>query len=214
MPRKSKTEHASTQPQTVAEAEATLHLLQAKHAELQASAEQLAVARREAAFEAHTGSDHRLVSVARAVRENAADIETIGFAIHEAGNRVMIAKAFELEAADKANAAKILETCAQLEKAGRELGDAARTFSETSRQVTGLIAQLHSLGIASPSGEQYRVFGSAALKTMIAGSVWARDYPAIAPGERKTFDGLILGWTQGIRARVRGRIGAKEEIAA
>ena len=202
------------EPQSVAAAEAILANLLSKRDELQATSGQLALKRKVASYAAHTGTgEHKLVEAVRAIRENTADLESITEAIAEAENRILVAKAFELEAADKANAAKILETCAELEKAGHSLGDAARTFSETSRQVTGLLQQLHGLGISSPTGEQYRVFGSAALKTMIAGSMWARDYPAIAPGERKTFDGIVGGWVQSIRARVRGRI-PREEIAA
>lgn len=214
MPRKPKTEHASTHPQTVSEAEAVVAKLEQKRLELEAAAVELNATREMAAFRAHVGDgEHQLVSITRAIRAAEADLETLTLAIHAGRNKIAIARAFELEARDKANASAVLETCAALEKAGRDMGDAARTFSETSREVSSLIQRLHSLGISTPSGEQYRVFGSAALRTMIAGSIWARDYAAIAPGERKTFDGLILGWTQGIRARVRGRLGAKDEAA-
>jgi hypothetical protein len=79
--------------QSVAEAEATLRALEAKQIELQAVAEQLAVAKKAAFFAAHTGaSDHKLVDAVRAIRENAADIESIGEAVAEAKNRITIAR--------------------------------------------------------------------------------------------------------------------------
>jgi hypothetical protein len=194
------------EPLTVADATATLAALEKKRDELLVTAAELAEAKKAASFAAHTTGSAELVNVQRSVRANAADIESIGEAIHEAANRVLIAKAFEREAADKANAERILEVCTELEKAGNSLGAAARTFSETSRQVSGLLAQLNSYGISSPSAEQYRVFGSAATRTMLAGSFWARSFPPVAPLERKTFDSLISGWVQSIRARIRGRV--------
>ena len=210
--KKSKTvAKATLPPQSVAEAERILESLLAKRAELEASAVELNATRETAAFRAHTGDgEHQLVSVTRAIREHTAEAESLDLAIHAGRNRIMAAKAHEANIADRANASAVLEVCDALEKAGLELGAAAKTFSETSRQVSSLLQQLRSYGITSPSGEQFRILGNQALRTMISASLWSWDYPALPPGDRRDFAALIGGWTQSIRARVRGRIGAKE----
>jgi hypothetical protein len=204
--KKPKTEHASTQPQSVAEAEAVLQKLTAKREELLASREELTAAKKAAAYDSFTdaGGDH-LASVVRSVRAVDADIESLDLATHEGRNRVAVAQAIEMAARDEANASAILETCSALEKGGQELGAAAKTFSETSREVSSLIQRLHGYGISTPSAEQFRVFGSAATRTMLAGSLWAKEFPPVPPLERKSFDGIVGAWVQNIRARVRGR---------
>jgi hypothetical protein len=191
-----------------------LRALESKRDELLASREELTAAKKTAAFDSFTGSggDH-LASVVRSVRSADADIESLDLAVHEARNRVAVAQAREMAARDRANASAILETCDALEKAGRELGSAAKTFADTSREVSSLISRLHAYGITSPSGEQYRVLGGQACRAMISASLWARDFPAVAPGERRTFDGIVGGWVQSIRARVRGRLESKDEAA-
>ena len=212
--KKTKNEETSRQPQSVAEAEHILQSLLSKQTELQAAAEQLSASRQAAAFRAHVGDgDHQLVSIMRSIRESDADLTTLSEAIHEARNRVAVAQGFERAAREEANATKVLEICTALEAAGEQLGDAAKMFADASRQVSTLLHELHGLGITSPTGEQFRVFGSAATRTMLATSIWSREFPPIGPLERRTFDGIVGGWVQNIRARVSGRLGAKDEAA-
>ena len=188
--------------------------LEKKREELLAAAAELAEAKRAASYAAHTGGSHELVNIARSARATDSDLESIGHAIAEGERRLLLAKAHEADLAEQAAAGKILELCDELEKAGRELGTAAATFTSTSRQVSSLLAQLNSYGITSPSAEQYRVFGSAATRTMLAGSFWGRNFPPVAPGERKTFDGLISNWAVSIRSRMRSRVDKQPKTEA
>jgi hypothetical protein len=120
------------EPQSVAGCSAVLRDLEAKRDELQAACEELAAARKAAAYVAHTGGSHELVNVMRAIRANAADLESISEAIHEAGNRVLIAKGHEADLANQANVAEILRLAAAFRTCGNELDVAARALGRAS----------------------------------------------------------------------------------
>ena len=213
MTRKSKAKETSTQPQTVAEAEAVLQSLEGKRLELQEKAEQLAAERKDAAFSAHTGiGDHKLASVTRAIRECDADLSTLGEAIHVAANHVLVAKGHEADLANKRNATRILELTGKLREAGEKMDAACKTLGETGKELSGLFLELRGMGVSHPTLEMWLVHGGICLATAVSGTPWAKNYRPVPPLERKQFGPLISNWATGIESRVR--VPKREEIAA
>jgi hypothetical protein len=152
--------------------------------------------------------------VIAAIATNDGVLASIQEAITAAQNKVLIARAFELETADRAKAAQILELVGAFREAGQEMFDAYRTLSESGRLLTGLLAQLHAAGIRAPSWEQFNVLGDQALKTAIIDTPWGKNYWRLAPHERRTFGDLISGWATMVESRIRAQLGEQKDEAA
>ena len=189
------------QPQSVADAEAILSSLQAKRAELQATAAELAEAKKAAAFDAFTGGSAELVNVQRSVRAAESDIESIGHAIAEGERRLLLAKAREADLADQTNTAEILRVAAAFRTCGNELDAAARALGEKGRQLTNLLMRLHALGIKAPSFEQFDLLGHQAVLTALGATPWSKRYPPLPPLQRRTFAALVDGWMSSVESR-------------
>jgi hypothetical protein len=203
--KKSKTvAKATLPPQSVAEAEIVLRKLEVKREELLASRAELEVAKKSAAYDSFTdsGGDH-LASVVRSLRSADADIESLDLALAEARNRVMVAQAFERQAAAEANATKILELTRKLREAGQRMDDACKVIGQTGKELSGLLLELHGLGVRSPTMEQWLVHGGCALATAVAGTPWSRNYRSVPPLERKQFGSLVSSWATAIESRTR-----------
>jgi hypothetical protein len=210
-------QHTIEPRQTVAEAEGILVALQAKRVRLVARGVEIGDQCAAVAYDAHAAGNAKaektLADLRREGAEHASLLASLDSAIKVAGDKVLIARAYEADIADQAKAQQVRELVGALREAGHELDDACRTLSEMSRVVGRLLAQLHGLGIKHPSYEQWDVFGDAALKTAIAGTPWVKRYRIVAPLERKQFGTLIDGWAASIEARIKPQLKQTDEAA-
>jgi hypothetical protein len=194
--------------QTVAAAEAVLRDLEAKRDKLLAFGQQLAGARKSHAYAAHAVHDpdaeRELTNVAATIAINDSMLASIGEAISEAQTKLMVARAYEADVADRAKAREILELLGAFKEAGHELDDALRTLSETGRLFVGMVGQLRGFGVG-PSYEQVDVLGGQAVLTALLGTVWGKRFPRLAPHEHRSFRTLVDGWVAGPEARIRAQ---------
>jgi hypothetical protein len=205
-------------PLTVEAAEAVLADLRAKHSKLTEFAAKLAEERKALAFKAHgiddVNASHRLEKVVAATLQNAEVLASLMDAIAEAETRLMLAKALRDDVAAQAKAGQILELAAELRQCGVEMGAAAQTIEQHSRRLVGLLAQLKTLGIFSPTELQLDTLGFQCVSTLLMSTPWHRRFQHLAPGERRTFDALIGSWADNVEARIRRQQGEQKAEAA
>src|SRR5262249_35136635 len=98
-------------------------------------------------------------------------------AIAFAKNRVLIARAVEAEAAQRASAKDATGILVEFKECGRALDEAFRVVAERGQALGALLSKLHTAsGGRFPSHDQLDALGYAALQTAIGRTVWGRRF--------------------------------------
>lgn len=204
--------------QTVAACEQTLNELEAKRAKLVERCAELPELRKGAAYLAHVekspGARRTLNQVSAELATYESELASIDDAIAAAKNRVLIAQAFEADAADRARAREALEIFVAFRKCGHELDASLRALAEHGRALNDLHAKLSACGIRNPNRDQLDVLGFAALQTALMATPWAKRFRYLGPSQRQSFRALFDQWAIVAEKRLRAQLGEQEDEAA
>jgi hypothetical protein len=204
--------------QSVADCEQTLQQLEAKRAKLVARNAELPALRKTAAFAAHVeaspGARRTLNQINAESASYEPELASLDDAIAAAKNKVLIAQAFEADAADRVRAREALEILVAFKKCGHELDAALRIVGERGRELDGILAKLHAAtGVRFPTHEQVDSLGFQALTSSLMSTKWSNRFRVLAPNQRRTFGSLFDGWATGIGNRLRARLSEENEAA-
>jgi hypothetical protein len=123
----------------------------------------------------------------------------------------------EQVAAKEAEREKLLQLRGELTRfvtAGRATHQALATFVAAQAELRAALNAMHELGCSFPSGDQLRVLGGAAVHTALMETLWGRDIGRhLAPGERKTFAGLVIEWSKTIERGIDARLADGEQTS-
>jgi hypothetical protein len=96
-------------------------------------------------------------------------------------------------------------------KRGAVLDDCFADFKSAALEQKQVLDDIHNLGQAAPTAQQYRVLCEIALKTAVQGTpFWSQDFPAMPPNQRKSFKGVVDAWCGVIESNIAARLGEKE----
>ena len=183
-------------------ARATLAELETKLAGITARSIELADERRRIAFDALAGdgaAEKRLKALNTESAHIHLDVENIRSAIDEAKRRLNAAIRDEETAEDRKNAEAAVAIGERLAERGKLIDEALAT---ALREIDGYkrdVDELHRLGCAAPTSQQFLVFGGIALSTFVMRTPVKVDREHLAPSERRTFVGLSADWSAAVR---------------
>lgn len=207
----------------VDKAETTIATLEDKRKHLNQRAIELADERNKIAFGAHVENDakarKRLDAINLELATMASEQSSVDAALVEAQSRLAIAKQAEARTADRTNAEALRGKLARFVELGLLVDDAIWDAATSINEMVKTLDEMHQLGAASPTNEQFRVNGTMALKTMLQNlpQLWANDFDfqRLAPNQKKTFKSLAEGWQAIIEQNINARLGTeqKEEAA-
>jgi hypothetical protein len=205
--------------QTVAACEQTLKQLEAKRAKLVERGAELPELRKGAAYLAHVEQNAKARTALDRINAEVAiydsELASLDDAIAAAKNKVLIAQAFEADAADRQRAARALELLGAFREAGSELDDAFRAIAEKGKLLGGLLGQLHACGVRSPTAEQLDVLGFAAVQTALMATPWHQRFRYLGPSQRRSFGPLFDQWAATAEARLRAQLReGNDDVAA
>jgi len=196
-----------------------LNNLEEQREALFSRAKLLSKQRDQIAFAALTAGDkHAKARLAEINTEDiglAANIASVEAALTVARANLNVAQQAEAIAAVKANALALRGKLEQFKELGAVLDDCFADFKSAATEQKQILDDIHSLGQAAPTAQQYRVLCEIALKTAIAGTpFWSHDFPAMAPNQRKSFKGIVDAWSANIEANIAAVISDETEKAA
>jgi len=199
-------------------AEQTLHELEAKQAELAASRENDEAEMASVSYAAHTGdqkAEARLETLrSRAIRRDL-EAKNLASAIEEAKRRVTAAKDAEGRAEEQRVAEELLELSQMMREAGKKCDKALKLLAEGSNELRKVVQATNQRGMGNPSAQQLQSLGSRAILGTIINSPYAKDFPHIAPAERKNFATFTEAWASMVERAVSAKLqtNKQEEVA-
>jgi hypothetical protein len=196
-------------------AEKTIREFEDQKAALHGRTRLLTEQRKTLAYAANSGDKAargKLNALNSEVSNHRNEIENIEFALTEANVRLTAARAAEGQAADQANALALRDKLAKFRELGEVLDDCFADFKAAATEQKKILDDIHQLGQAAPTAQQYRVLCEIALKTAVQQTpFWSQDFPAMAPNQRKTFKSIVDAWCGNIEANIRAVIGDEKE---
>jgi DNA repair exonuclease SbcCD ATPase subunit len=203
----------------IEKAELTLKNLENIRKHLIQEQSELANERGRVALAAHSGdakSRKRLDEINIAATKFASEFSSIESAIVEADKNLDAARAAETLAADREKAKQLRDKVKRFLELAETLDDCFADFKSAAMEQKKILDDIHNLGQAAPSAQQYRVFCEIALKTAVQQTpFWSQDFPAMAPNQRKSYRDVCNSWGEMIMRNVNSRLGEnKEERAA
>jgi chromosome segregation ATPase len=182
----------------------------------------LADERNQIAYAAHVEHDQKAVKRLDAVNTELAKLATeqasIEAALAESQQRLEAARQAAAETADKANAEQLRGKLAQFTELGAQIDDALFDVVQAINAMVPLLHEMHQLGQAAPTSEQFRINGCMAIKTALQElpQVWVRDFEfqRLAPNQKKRFGDLCAGWSAMIERQIAERFGEPQRETA
>jgi chromosome segregation ATPase len=200
---------------SVADAERTLHELQAKRERVVVRAAELAVERKDAAYAAHVEKNadarRRLNAVNAESAQHASELKSVEDALATAQERLGAARQHAARERDRAQARELRAQLAALTEASVSLDEALQALAEEGHALLEVVSKMHTLGTSYPSHEQVRVFGTHAVLTALMETPWKRGFQTLAPNERRNIRQLVQTWVATIERDVRARLGEAEQ---
>jgi hypothetical protein len=202
----------------IEQAEKIVRELEEKQEALIARTKVLAKQRQECSYAAHTGDKAartKLDKINVEASTHAGEIESVDAALREAAARLNAAHAETDRAADRAAAEQLRDKLKQFKELGEVLDDCFADFRSAAIEQKKLLDEIHALGQAAPTHQQYRVLCEIALKTAVQQTpFWSQDFPAMAPNQRKSFRDVCNSWVEPIMHRVNALLGEQHKDAA
>jgi hypothetical protein len=200
--------------------EATIASLEDKRRQLVERRIVLDYERQQASYAAHTGDKAARAKLDKLKAEHAtfgSEFASIESAIVEAKQRLDATKAAEAQAASKANALALREKLVKLKEVGQQIDDAIWDIGSSVNEMKTLLDEIHSLGAANPTHEQFRVSGSIALRTMMQTlpRMWVKefDFDLLQPYQKKNFKDVVNSWHDMIERQIAQRLGKDRKVA-
>lgn len=128
----------------------------------------------------------------------AGELQSLEAAIVEARGRLAQAQQAEAVEAAKVNAKAIREALAEFVECGISLDEALAALGDEGHAMRAAVAKLRALGVTFPNDQQIFVLGLKAIQTALMGTVWAKEFPHLAPHDRYTWTVLIDQWAANI----------------
>lgn len=207
-------DNAKTQ---VEAAQSIVDRLEAARLQLIERGKELAEERRKISFLAHTGDAKARARLDRIIADLGAhgnELASVEDAIIEAGARLNVARVHASLSADREQALDLRDALFDFCDAGEKMDAAFVAIREASEAMRDAHSKMYALGARTPSHEQVRVFGLLALQTALMQSPWAKEFPHLAPHERRDFKSLVDGWHDQLTPGIAARIGDEKEEAA
>jgi hypothetical protein len=183
--------------QAAAAAERVVTELKEKAAALVARQEQLSEERKRLSYSALVEKDTGAIKkmAALAVEAQRLADET------EANARLAAAYAAKRREGDRENAHAIRAALEEFTEAALSLDEALTAIGEEGAALFAAVRKLHALGVTHPSDEQVRVLGLQCLQTaLMAAGPWAKEFPHLAPRDRRLWAALARTWSANIIA--------------
>jgi hypothetical protein len=183
------------------EARVIVAQLEQKLSDASAKAVELQTERQRISFDAATGdaAARKALDKANAATTTVGlDIENLRSAIEEAKRRLAEAERAEEYARLAVNGDKARVIGDSLLERAEKID---RAFAYVRVELEGFKADLdemHSLGLANPRSEQFKVLGGLALSTALMGLPLKSERDHLAPKERRSFTDLAAGWRTSI----------------
>jgi hypothetical protein len=198
----------------IEKAERDLNNLEEQRETLFSRAKLLSKERDQIAFAALTAGDKkakaRLSEINAEDTGLAASIASVEAALAVARVNLETAKGAEAIASDKANALALRDKLAKFVELGLVLDDCFVDFRSASLEMIQVLSEIHTLGQAAPTVQQFKVNCDLAFKTAVQGTpFWSQDFPALGYGQKKTFKSLVEAWSTNIEANIAARLGEK-----
>jgi len=173
-------------------------------------------------YEAHTGSRNAKAALDKLMdRSLRIDIErkSVAGAIEEATTRVEAARKAEARDQDRVNAEALREVVARM---GERMKRADKHFAAAIDELNAANAELdqvHALGSAFPTGQQFAVNAIMALQTwlrQLPDHMHREFVPALPPNQRRTFAAFWSRMEEPLESSIAARLGEpqKDEVAA
>jgi hypothetical protein len=193
----------------------TLNDLLDQREQLTGNAGRLIEQRRKLSYAALAARDKAAQDKLRKINDEALSYETqlqsIDAAVDEARQRLAQAEQAAALATDHANAARLREKLEKFLEQGLLVDDALWDLARAVNLMIGLLNDMHRLGQAAPTSDQFRVNAVMAIKTMLQElpQTWVRDFEfaRLAPGQKKKFKDVCADWHAMIEAGVSARFG-------
>jgi hypothetical protein len=194
----------------------TVNDLRAKIAALEDSKIILEAERGEISYAAHveknSAATKRLAAINSELANGAAEITSLQAALNEANRRDAAAKAAQLDGKERDAAAAALGLLDTFAKRGAALDEAFDKLIAEYVALSDEFRQLENLKFAPTSHRMVHITMRTALLTKLMGTDLKIQH--LAPGERKSFEGAIGGWSASIRSRAQARLNHKTADAA
>ncbi len=173
--------------------------------------------RQEVSHAAYTGNAKARQQLEKLNQETTAmglELENIQAAIAEAQSILGAARADADRAAERAAAEQLRDKLKQFKELGEVLDDCFVDFRSAALEQKKLLDDIHALGQAAPTAQQYRVYCEIAFKTAVQQTpFWSQDFPAMAPNQRKSFREICNSWVEPIMHRINALLGDQQEAA-
>ena len=175
------------------------------------------------AYAAHARDDRKAKAALDQLMERALriDIErkSVAGAIEEATTRVEAARKAEARDQDRVNAEALREVVARM---GERMKRADKHFAAAIDELNAANAELdqvHALGSAFPTGQQFAVNAIMALQTwlrQLPDHMHREFVPALPPNQRRSFAGFWSRMEEPLESSIAARLGEpqKDEVAA
>jgi chromosome segregation ATPase len=204
----------------IEQAENTIRSFEDKRKALLQRQIELADDRQRISFQAHSGDETARARLDKLNTEHASfasELESIEAAIVEARKRLEAARAAEASTANLEEAKQIAALNAKLKE---ELENADDAFSDAISSVLNardLLTEMHSLGVASPIDQLFKINAVAAIKTVIQKlpGPYINDFEfmRLSPSQKKEFKALATTWCDQIARQTEQRLPKKIEAA-
>src|SRR5262249_15431982 len=99
-------------------------------------------------------------------------------------------------------------------EAGGKCDRALKLLAQGSSELRKIVQATNQRGLGNPSAAQLQALGSRAILGMIINSPYAKDFPHIAPAERKSFATFTEAWAAMIERHVNTKLGGDAKDVA
>jgi hypothetical protein len=206
--------HNSDNALTAVEAaEATLAKLTSKKADVIARANEIDKERRAIGFVVHSEGDKEARKQLDALNRETITIDgelvSLEAAISEGQRRLEVAQADLAMKETFDTARRIKKNFVSLNKLAQQADEHLAAFGMIVGQMKTTIDELHSMGQASPTHQQFMTYGAMATGATLMFLPWQRvaEYRHLSPGERRNFTALFKGWSDGAMRLIEARVG-------
>jgi hypothetical protein len=180
----------------VEKAQRVVDQLSHSHRELQTRAGELSAERAALSFAALAEADKDSQTKLKRLNTEAAhlglEIENVSSALNEAGKRLHAAQQAEALEAKREQAVELRKVTNRFAQRAIDMDASLQKVAAIGNEMQSTLNTIHSLGASAPSHNQLTTLGSTTVKTALMSGPFRVEH--IAPGERRTFGDLFVGW--------------------
>jgi hypothetical protein len=141
-----------------------------------------------------------LASLAVEANKHTHELESLLAAAAEADQRLAAARHAEAQEAAKMRALAIRECCAEFLESALSLNEAILALSEEGAALQAAVRKLRTLGVGFPTDQQVSVLGLQCLQTGLMETAWRKEFPHLAPKDRRSWSALSREWVARIES--------------